>query len=172
MKMDFVPYLPPLVARCLQALAIQPAPVDPATGKKDATKMFLEDGTCVGLKTSELEDIKAQLELLKEFATELGPDFFDYVPRVAENLFAFLDYSLDHDVRGAAIEVWAQLLKCTREGLEKQGQQQNSAVEQMLRQFVAKVAPVLAAETKPDQVGAIATGTALCARQARNALKP
>ena len=42
----------------------------------------------------------------------------------------------------------------------------------MLRQFVAKIAPVLSAEKKPAQVQAIASGTASCARQARNALKP
>merc|ERR1719473_182596 len=41
----------------------------------------------------------------------------------------------------------------------------------MLRQFVAKVGPVLAAEKDPTQVHAIAEGTALCVRQARNALK-
>jgi hypothetical protein len=172
MKADFVPYLPALVERSLTTLAIRPSAVDEGVKKKDATKMFLQDGTCVGLKTSELEDIKAQLGLLKEFADELGAGFFDFVPRCAEGLFAFLDFALDHDVRELAIDTWAELLKCTREGLEKQGNPNHAAVEQMLRQFVAKMAPVLSAEKKPAQVQAIASGTASCARQARNALKP
>jgi len=162
LKADFISFVPPLLEHALRVLSIKPEKVDAAAvdddDETDQTYAFLEDGSCIGLKTSQLEDIQSAVNTVYCFVEVLGPLFFDYVQTTAQVVLHLLDFALDNDIREVAISTWAEMLKCTKEGLQQRGQADMSVVTEMLRQFITKLAIVMEKEEDCEQLCTIAGG--------------
>merc|ERR1719316_1491820 len=172
LKADFISFVPPLLEHALRVLSIKPEKVDAAAvdddDETDQTYAFLEDGSCIGLKTSQLEDIQSAVNTVYCFVEVLGPLFFDYVQTTAQVVLHLLDFALDNDIREVAINTWAEMLKCTKDGLQQRGQTDLTMVTQMLRQFIAKLAIVMEKEEDCEQLCTIAGGVADAIKAAPN----
>jgi hypothetical protein len=163
MKKDFAPFLPKLLDMSLKVLAMKPDFVvnpDDEDEDEDQTITFLQDGTCVGLKTSQINDLQTHLNMVYVFVEVLGPNFFDYVQPTANVLTDLLDFAFDTDIRDVAISTWAEMMKCTKEGLEQRGNTDMSTVSTMLTALITKLGKVIEDEEDCNQLQTLAGGMA------------
>jgi hypothetical protein len=163
MKKDFAPFLPKLLDMSLKVLSVKPeftVNPDDDDDDDDQTLTFLGDGTCVGLKTSQINDLQTHLNMVYVFVEVLGPVFFDYVQPTANVLKDMLDFPFDTEIREVAISTWSEMMKCTKEGLEQRGSADLSMVSEMLRALIAKLGKVLEEEEDTYQLQTLAGGMA------------
>merc|ERR1719359_2785740 len=122
--------------------------------------------------TSQIEDIQSAANMVYCFVEVLGSDFFDYVQHTAQVVLHLLDFALDNDIRETAVNTWAEMIKCMREGLQKRGSADGSMVAQLLREFIKKLAVVMEKENEAgdcEQLCTLAAGVAEAIKAAKDA---
>jgi hypothetical protein len=167
LKRDFAPFLPHLLPAILKNLDFdgEVASGQDSNDDDESLNVSVGDGKLVKVHCSKLEEIGNTLEMLHAFCEEIGGAFFDYVPGVAEALLPLFsatdEMQLLDDLRGAAFQTWAVLIKCARNGANERGIE-TSLANQLVRTSLTCTCSQMEKEQDPEALGATALGLAEC----------
>jgi len=165
LREDFLPYIPQLLPALYKMLQIQPVEVsDPEAMAEsgDVTMNFLQDGTAIGLKTSQIEDFRSAVQMFGTFFEALGGHFFDHIKETAQHLLPALTFHLSDDVKREALGAWQAMIKVAKEGLQKRGISDTRVVADLLRVFLEHTLGAMVSETDIELLQVQASGAAAC----------
>lgn len=167
-KKDFVSFVPPLLQICAKGLATQATKLTrDEVEDEDQSVAFLKDGSCTGLKTSQVEDIKACISMVQVFVEELEEAYAEHIESTQVAVFQLLDFAHDNEIRELALKTWSGLMRASRKTFEARQITDTSALAQMLRNALMKVLAVIQEETDCEevdieQVATLSEGLAKC----------
>eukprot|EP00927_Polykrikos_kofoidii_P053848 TRINITY_DN48385_c0_g1_i1.p1 TRINITY_DN48385_c0_g1~~TRINITY_DN48385_c0_g1_i1.p1 ORF type:complete len:1117 (-),score=262.68 TRINITY_DN48385_c0_g1_i1:431-3781(-) len=176
LKRDFAPFVPAFLPGILKTIKLEDDPAAAATDAdddEDAAYITVNtgDGKVVNVHTSRFEDMQQSLQLLYCFADEMEGAYFDWVPETAKELLPLLSCSdeatyLSDEARTVAIQTWALLIKCAREGTRERGSQDKSLYRELLTTGMTKAFTMMQSQTDPEALGAEACGVTECVKNA------
>jgi hypothetical protein len=120
----------------------------------------------VKVQTSAFEEATQSVNLLYTFGDEMEGAYLDWVQPTCTAFLPFLGTDADvallcGEVRGAAFQAWAMMIKCAKKGCQDRGQAPVLAQE-LTRTFLVKIIEVLRDEQDPDTIRESADGICEC----------
>eukprot|EP00929_Paragymnodinium_shiwhaense_P035866 TRINITY_DN19309_c0_g2_i1.p1 TRINITY_DN19309_c0_g2~~TRINITY_DN19309_c0_g2_i1.p1 ORF type:complete len:870 (-),score=258.50 TRINITY_DN19309_c0_g2_i1:486-3095(-) len=167
LREDFQPYLRRLLPGVLALLQKEPYTVADSDSE-DMAITSLPDGSLVGLKTSQVEDVHRAVQMLSCFMESLSGHYFDYIKETAPPLLRVLRFKLSEDVKRDAFNAFQELISAARGGLQQRGDLQDTGglIPQLLHGFLRSALDEMAEEDNIELLQVEAAGVAACVRAA------
>eukprot|EP00916_Digyalum_oweni_P008854 GHVL01014793.1.p1 GENE.GHVL01014793.1~~GHVL01014793.1.p1 ORF type:complete len:1096 (+),score=177.47 GHVL01014793.1:40-3288(+) len=151
---DFSPFLPVFMPEILRTLGTRPEEVEIDSGDaEDMTMMVLTDGNCVGLRTSFIEKMQRDCEMLCVFTEVLGSKLgIENMGLSFDVLLPLVKFRLHDDLKHSAIKCVAELLKAMRQYFQQTPSADSSNLKKALKAALDTLFSALAEEdaAEPD----------------------
>jgi hypothetical protein len=169
LKQDFAMFLPAMLPPIYASLKMEGEIVGEThndDGDDDAITYQNAEGKLVKVQTSKFEEATQSINLLYTFGDEMEGAYLDWVQPTCQALLPFLSGEDDvallcGEVRGAAFQAWAMMIKCAKKGAEARNLPVTVANE-LTRTFLSKIIVVFKDEDDPDTIREAADGITEC----------
>lgn len=173
MGSDFAPFLPALLPGVLSCISLESAVSCTDLDEEDADDEITlptENGL-MKVKTGQIQEILALVNLLTVFVKETDQSFYEYIKPTAEALNKVLGcadpvLNFASEVRDAVYPCWAELVGVARRAGPARGQEALALLHELVQRFVEKVAGDLVKAEDPDDIAPMANGIGLVIRNA------
>uniref|UniRef100_A0A0G4GAE1 TOG domain-containing protein n=1 Tax=Chromera velia CCMP2878 TaxID=1169474 RepID=A0A0G4GAE1_9ALVE len=122
MRDDFLPFIPRVLEPLLRTLNTEPSHVEDPSAKEceDMTLMFLDQKSCVGLKTAVIEEMSQALNIIMCFLEVLDAKMVEFIRHIGQTVHKLLSFSLSEDVKYKAIHCISLLISCLKSAARPQ----------------------------------------------------